>query len=101
MEREALILSRIKHENIVGFFGYSLDPLLIALELCRGFLYLFWKLKKKFLGGALINLYRRMASSDILTVICWAKQVASAIQHLHSRDDPVIYADLKAENGFL
>jgi len=40
-----------------------------------------------------------MASSDILTVICWAKQVASAIQHLHSRDDPVIYADLKAENG--
>nr|CAD2182486.1 unnamed protein product [Meloidogyne enterolobii] len=84
LEREALILSRIKHENIVGFFGYSLDPLLIALELCR--------------GGALINLYRRMASSDILTVICWAKQVASAIQHLHSRDDPVIYADLKAEN---
>jgi len=37
LEREALILSRIKHENIVGFFGYSLDPLLIALELCRGF----------------------------------------------------------------
>lgn len=84
LEREALILSRISHENIVAFFGYSLDPLLIALELCR--------------GGALINLYRRMASSDILTVICWAKQVASAIQHLHSRNDPVIYADLKAEN---
>jgi serine/threonine protein kinase len=40
-----------------------------------------------------------MSSSDVSTVISWARQVGEAIQYLHSRDDPVVYADLKAENG--
>ncbi|KAF7635662.1 Protein kinase domain-containing protein [Meloidogyne graminicola] len=84
LEREALILSRLNHENIVGFYGFELETPLIALEFCP--------------GGNLLNLYRKMTSSDILTVIYWAKQVAGALEHLHSRNDPVIYADLKAEN---
>ncbi|KAF7635661.1 Protein kinase domain-containing protein [Meloidogyne graminicola] len=86
LEREALILSRLNHENIVGFYGFELETPLIALEFCP--------------GGNLLNLYRKMTSSDILTVIYWAKQVAGALEHLHSRNDPVIYADLKAENDF-
>uniref|UniRef100_A0A914HF87 mitogen-activated protein kinase kinase kinase n=1 Tax=Globodera rostochiensis TaxID=31243 RepID=A0A914HF87_GLORO len=84
LKREALILSRLRHENIVQFFGISPDPLFIVLELCE--------------GGNLFSLYRKMSSSEVLTVIFWAKQVASAIEHLHARDEPLVYADMKAEN---
>ena len=40
-----------------------------------------------------------MKYSDPLTVLYWAKQVASAMEYLHSRKDPLVYADLKADNG--
>jgi serine/threonine protein kinase len=41
-----------------------------------------------------------MSCSDVLTVIYWAKQITSAMEHLHTRDDPLVHADLKADNGF-
>ncbi|KAI1714879.1 protein tyrosine kinase domain-containing protein [Ditylenchus destructor] len=84
LEREALFLSRLKHDHIVGFIGMSLHPMLLVLELCE--------------GGTLFNLCRRMSSSDALTVVTWAKQVASAMEHLHNREDPLVHADLKADN---
>jgi serine/threonine protein kinase len=87
LEREALILSRLDHKNIVGFHGLSLDPLFLVLELCE--------------GGTLFSLCRKLSSSDPLTTIYWAKQVASAMDHLHSREDPLVHADLKADNGEL
>lgn len=36
LEREALIFCRLKHKNIVGFFGMSMNPLFLVLELCEG-----------------------------------------------------------------
>lgn len=82
--REALILSRMNHKNIVGFFGLSLNPHFIVLELCE--------------GKTLFNLGRQMISSDVLTVIGWSRQVGEALQYLHSQDVSLVYADLKAEN---
>ncbi|KAL3117196.1 hypothetical protein niasHT_007599 [Heterodera trifolii] len=84
LKREALILSRLCHENIVQFFAMSIDPVFIVLELCE--------------GGTLHSLYRKMESSDVLTVIFWAKQVACALEHLHGMNEPLVYADMKAEN---
>ncbi len=85
--REALILSRLQtHPNIVGFYGICVEPTMqLVIELCA--------------GGTLFHLLRKMRSgSDARVAMRWARQVAAAMRHLHTRPDPMVHADLKADN---
>lgn len=57
LEREALIFCRLRHKNIVGFHGISLNPLLLVLELCEGTLT--WFLTTLILLGNFFSSFRR------------------------------------------
>ena len=87
LKREALIYARLKHKNIVRFYGICYNPSCLVLELCK--------------GQTLHKLYMKLAYSVPSTIVGWALQVASSMNYLHNRDRALIHADLKADNGKL
>ncbi|XP_070762318.1 serine/threonine-protein kinase Nek3 [Enoplosus armatus] len=87
--REAALLSRMKHPNIVAFReAFEADDLLcIVMEYCN--------------GGDLLQRIRQQKTKHfcIDDILRWFAQMCSAAQHIH--DKRVLHRDLKSKNIFL
>lgn len=86
-EREMLVLSRLKHPNIIGYRGggESDGKLFYVMELVR--------------GGTVKDLLARSGAFAWPIVAELAGQICSALQHAHNHG--VIHRDLKPGNLFL
>ncbi|KAA1262500.1 Serine/threonine-protein kinase PknB [Rubripirellula obstinata] len=86
-EREMLVLSRLKHPNIIEYFGGGqLDgQLFYIMELVH--------------GGTVKDLLERQGSFAWPVVVELSRQICSALQHAHNHG--VIHRDLKPGNLFL
>ena len=86
-EREMLVLSRLKHPNIIEYFGGGEHDgkLFYIMELVR--------------GGTVKDLLERQRSFAWPVVVELSRQICSALQHAHNHG--VIHRDLKPGNLFL
>ncbi|CAJ1065133.1 serine/threonine-protein kinase Nek3 isoform X1 [Xyrichtys novacula] len=86
---EAVLLSRMKHPNIVAFReAFEADDLLwIVMEYCS--------------GGDLLQRIQRQKTAQFCVdeIMKWFAQMCSAAQHIH--DKRVLHRDLKSKNIFL
>jgi len=94
--REAAMMTKLRHHNIVRYFGVwqcdggagdeSEDRVFLVMELCP--------------NGDL-----RAAAQDPNSTMAerqqWIMQVASAMSYLHGRTPPIVHRDLKPENVLL
>ncbi|KAL5704815.1 hypothetical protein ACHQM5_023189 [Ranunculus cassubicifolius] len=86
--REVMMLSRVKHENLVKFIGACMEPrMLIVMELMKG-----GSLKKYLMD-------MRPCCPDLPTSICFALDIAQVMECLHSNG--IIHRDLKPGNLLL
>lgn len=87
--REAVLLSRMKHPNIVAFReAFEADDLLcIVMEYCR--------------GGDLLQRIRQQKTAQfpVDDILRWFAQMCAAANHVH--DKRVLHRDLKSKNIFL
>ncbi|KAI3354067.1 hypothetical protein L3Q82_018625, partial [Scortum barcoo] len=87
--REAVLLSRMKHPNIVAFReAFEADDLLcIVMEYCS--------------GGDLLQRIRQQKTTQFSVddILRWFAQMCAAGQHIH--DKRVLHRDLKSKNIFL
>ncbi|XP_059187514.1 serine/threonine-protein kinase Nek3 [Centropristis striata] len=87
--REAVLLSRMKHPNIVAFReAFEADDLLcIVMEYCS--------------GGDLLQRIRQQKTTQFCVddILRWFAQMCSAALHIH--DKRVLHRDLKSKNIFL
>eukprot|EP01036_Dinobryon_divergens_P032656 gene32656-42296_t len=83
---ELLVMSKVKHSNIVGFVGACMTPpnLCFVMELCECSLYKLLHVER----------YRFSMRDNIQMAI----DVASAMEYLHSLSPPIIHRDLKSLN---
>ncbi|TWU49189.1 serine/threonine protein kinase [Rubripirellula reticaptiva] len=86
-EREMLILSRLRHPNIIAYYGGGDDngTLFYAMELVR--------------GGTVKDLLESRGAFAWPVVVELARQICSALQYAHNHG--VIHRDLKPGNLFL
>jgi len=83
---ELLVMSRLKHSNIVKFIGASMSPpdFFICMELCE---------------VSLFNLlYKQNIAFSTYEVCQIGLDVASAMEYLHAQRPPVCHRDLKSHN---
>ena len=87
--REAAMMTKLRHHNIVRFFGIwpqDEDRVFLVMELCP--------------NGDL-----RDAAQDPESTLKerqqWILQVASAMEYLHGRTPPIVHRDLKPQNVLL
>lgn len=84
--REARILRALKHDNIPRVYDCFEE---------NGHLYLVMD----FVEGVTLAATLKSSRPSAETVLGWARQIASALHYLHTREPlPVIYRDLKPEN---
>ncbi|XP_068581035.1 serine/threonine-protein kinase Nek3 [Cebidichthys violaceus] len=87
--REAILLSRMKHPNIVAFReAFEADDLLcIVMEYCS--------------GGDLLQRIRQQKTTQFCVddILRWFAQMCAAALHIHDRR--VLHRDLKSKNIFL
>uniref|UniRef100_UPI0037E9ADF0 serine/threonine-protein kinase Nek3 n=1 Tax=Semicossyphus pulcher TaxID=241346 RepID=UPI0037E9ADF0 len=87
--REAVLLSRMKHPNIVAFReALEADDLLwIVMEYCS--------------GGDLLQRIKKQKTAQFCVddVLRWFAQMCAAAQHIHNKR--VLHRDLKSKNIFL
>ncbi|XP_074496480.1 serine/threonine-protein kinase Nek3 [Sebastes fasciatus] len=87
--REAVLLSRMKHPNIVAFReAFEADDLLcIVMEYCS--------------GGDLLQRIRQQKTTQFCVddILRWFAQMCVAAQHIHNKR--VLHRDLKSKNIFL
>ncbi|XP_071353129.1 serine/threonine-protein kinase Nek3 [Trachinotus anak] len=87
--REAILLSRMKHPNIVAFReAFEADGLLcIVMEYCS--------------GGDLLQRIRQQKTTQFCVddVLRWFAQMCAGAKHIH--DKRVLHRDLKSKNIFL
>ncbi|XP_029302313.1 serine/threonine-protein kinase Nek3 [Cottoperca gobio] len=87
--REAILLSRMKHPNIVAFReAFEADGLLcIVMEYCS--------------GGDLLQRIRQQKITQFCVddILRWFAQMCAAAEHIH--DKRVLHRDLKSKNIFL
>lgn len=83
-QREARIISKLKHENILSVFGFGgfKDCVYLALEYVEGSSL-----------GQLVRERRRIHSNE---AVAYFVQIAAAMQHAH--DGGVLHRDLKPDN---
>uniref|UniRef100_F1KTA7 Mitogen-activated protein kinase kinase kinase MLT n=1 Tax=Ascaris suum TaxID=6253 RepID=F1KTA7_ASCSU len=89
LEKEADILSKIRHRNIIQFFGVSqTNPdFFIVTEFAE--------------GGSLYDYVHKAVDSEIDfdQIINWSLQVASGVAYLHyEAPETIIHRDLKSKN---
>ena len=87
--KEVIVLSTIKHVNIVSFIGYSLEPtLLIVMEFVN--------------GGTLSSVLAAQGLTDRLSFKASVKILlgsARAFNYLHAMEPlPILHRDIKSEN---
>jgi serine/threonine protein kinase len=86
-QREAFVLSRLQHPNIVHILDYFEEngDYFLVMEYVE--------------GENLQQLLQRQSGPFAETqVVPWAAQIAEVLHYLHSHDPPVIYRDLKPSN---
>lgn len=89
-EQEALLLSKLKHPNIVTYkdsFQAGERHLYIAMQYCE--------------GGDLYTWLKELKGKVLeeRQIVEWFIQIAMALQYLHERD--ILHRDLKTQNIFL
>ena len=85
LREEAVVLSRLRHPNLLLFMGWCADPPFIATEFMR--------------RGSLHNILRRNgAPLGGPRTHHVALSVARGMQYLHSRSPPILHLDLKSPN---
>mmetsp|Transcript_65145 Transcript_65145/g.121434 ORF Transcript_65145/g.121434 Transcript_65145/m.121434 type:complete len:298 (-) Transcript_65145:108-1001(-) len=89
-QREVAVMSKVRHENLVHFYGVCFSaPLRLVTELCD--------------GGNLFQLLHM--KTDV--ALCWGqsfkmcRDVANAMDYLHSFTPKIIHRDLKSLNLLL
>ncbi|XP_051126963.1 serine/threonine-protein kinase STY13-like [Andrographis paniculata] len=88
LNREVLMLSRVKHDNVVKFIGVVLEPtLMIITELMRG------GTLQKYLWSVRPN------RLDLKVSIRFALKISQAMEYLHQ--NRIIHRDLKPSNLLL
>jgi serine/threonine-protein kinase len=89
-EREASVLSKLDHENIVHILDYFQedDGYFLVMEYIEG----------RDLSSILKG---RQNPFEEALVISWMAQVCAVLEYLHEHDPPVIYRDLKPSNIML
>ncbi|XP_070685305.1 serine/threonine-protein kinase Nek3 [Pempheris klunzingeri] len=87
--REAVLLSRMKHPNIVAFREAfeAADLLCIVMEYCR--------------GGDLLQRIQQQKTTQFCVdeILRWFAQMCAGAQHIHKKR--VLHRDLKSKNIFL
>ena len=97
MAREAAMMTKLRHHNIVTFFGIwqpdiesgeeeETDRVFLVMELCP--------------NGDLRDAAQDPESS-LKQRQQWIMQVASAMEYLHGRTPPIVHRDLKPQNVLL
>lgn len=83
---ELLIMSRVKHSNIVGFIGACMKPpnLCFIMELCENSLFSL--------------LHKDQVEFSAFQSIQIALDVASALEYLHAQRPPIVHRDIKSPN---
>ncbi|KAK6034026.1 SH3 domain protein, partial [Cooperia oncophora] len=87
LKREAVVINRLRHPNIIHLVGVCLEQprIGLVLELCD--------------GGSLKRLCQTLVNSfiSVRVLVDWAAQIASAMKCLASEN--LMHRDLKADNG--
>jgi len=90
--REIWIMSSLSHQNLVKFYGFTIDPCCIIVEFVG--------------GGDLFSFVLKTRSAEKLSY--WpclrlkiAKDIAKGCAHLHGSVPPVVHRDLKSPNVLL
>lgn len=92
--REAGILMKLRHPNIVRFYGMwrqRNERLFLVMELCQIDL-------EKHIQNSRANNYSELSS---LRLLDYATQVSDAVQYLHGRVPAIIHRDIKPANILL
>ncbi len=86
-QREAVVLSRLQHPNIVHILDYFEEngDYFLVMEYVEG-------------ENLQQMLHRRGEPFPEVQVLAWGAQIAEVLHYLHSHDPPVIYRDLKPSN---
>jgi serine/threonine protein kinase len=89
LAREVLLLSRIRHPNVLSVYGYALRPPMLLLELGT--------------RGNLAALLRGANASSIgwRERVRLAHGVACGLAFLHAPEPPIVHLDVKCENVVL
>ena len=79
----------LDHPNIIKLYNHFEDDknFYLILELAE--------------GGALFHKLVKLRSFDEATACQYMREVALAVQYLHTREPPIIHRDIKPENIFL
>ena len=87
---ELLILSRLRHPNIIMLLGVSIDE--------DNFLYIITELYPK---NSLRDFLNFNANVDLKTKINLLFEIARALNYIHSLTPPILHRDIKPENIFI
>ncbi|KAG8905008.1 Receptor-interacting serine/threonine-protein kinase 2 [Tulasnella sp. 403] len=82
LKREIVIWMNLDHPNIVPFLGFTFDPT-------------FCLISPWYPNGNIRHHLREHPDHDRLSLMY---EVACAIEHLHSRNPPIIHGDIKSDN---
>ncbi|KAL6905752.1 hypothetical protein ACP4OV_003353 [Aristida adscensionis] len=88
---EVQLLGSLRHESIMGFQAWWVDPPRRRLNF----------ITELFSSGTLRSYRLRYPRVSLRAVRSWTRQILRGLAYLHSRDPPVIHRDLKCDNLFV
>jgi len=91
MYSEVQLLSRLRHDAIIGFHASWVDLPRRTFNF----------ITELFSSGTLRSYRRRYPRVSLRAVRSWARQILRGLAYLHGLDPPVIHRDLKCDNIFI